>query len=99
VQNENIQSFLQIFNVFANECSIRHQDFPDETPFVAPTPLRYVREIQRAMCTVCEVSMKIGRFSIEILEFKNFSMNSKRISDHVYSNFHSNSAKDLKIFS
>ena len=64
--------------------SIRHQDFNSETPFLAPTPLRYVREIQRATCTVCEVSMKIGRFSIEIFEFKKFSMNSKHIGSCLF---------------
>ena len=36
---------LLMFNLFANECSIRDQDFRGETPFLAPTPLRYVREI------------------------------------------------------
>ena len=72
-------------------------DFPSETPFLAPTPLRYVREIQRASCTVCQVRMKIKR-AIEICFSNSSSFQSfQSISDHVYSNFHSTSAIDTAI--
>ena len=70
---------LQMFNLFANQYSIRHQDFRGETPFLAPTPLRYVRDIKWTTYTASQGEMKIEHFSIQIFEFKKFSMNSMHV--------------------